>query len=267
MAGNQARGRHGTPASVLGGGSLLEQALTTVRSIEPSSQVILYGSRARGDAEPDSDWDLLILFDGPDDPNRQDAIRRRIYALELDSGECISAIVHGRDAWDSPRSRVMPFYAHVQDDGIDLATMQPAPRGDPERFTEAEMAEARREAVDEWLGRARDALRLAHLAAEAGLRNECVSRLYYACFDAVRALLLQRGYRFSRHSNVQSLFNQHFVHIGLVPPDLGDLYNELFKQRGRADYEAFARFDEATVRPWITDAERFIAHIQGLLEP
>ncbi len=37
----------------------------TVRAIEPDAEVILYGSRARGDAEADSDWDLLILVDGP----------------------------------------------------------------------------------------------------------------------------------------------------------------------------------------------------------
>ena len=31
----------------------------TIRASEPAAQIILYGSRARGDAREDSDWDVL----------------------------------------------------------------------------------------------------------------------------------------------------------------------------------------------------------------
>ncbi len=33
--------------------------------LPPGSELYLYGSRARGDARPDSDWDLLVLLDKP----------------------------------------------------------------------------------------------------------------------------------------------------------------------------------------------------------
>ena len=36
-----------------------------LNGIDPTVQAILFGSRARGDAEEDSDWDVLVLIDNP----------------------------------------------------------------------------------------------------------------------------------------------------------------------------------------------------------
>ena len=32
-------------------------------TLPPKSSFLLFGSRARGDARPDSDWDILVLLD------------------------------------------------------------------------------------------------------------------------------------------------------------------------------------------------------------
>lgn len=40
------------------------QISRAVRQIEPDAEVILFGSRARDSAHPDSDWDVLILLEG-----------------------------------------------------------------------------------------------------------------------------------------------------------------------------------------------------------
>ena len=129
------------------------------------------------------------------------------------------------------------------------------------------MADARGELVRAWLERARPTLDEAEGLARQGHWNGSVNRIYYACFDAVRALLLHRGYRFSKHSSVQSLWNQHFGKTGIAPPELRALYNILFEARGAADYEPYVRFDEARVRPWLDDARRFIALIETLIRP
>lgn len=41
---------------------LLEQVKLSVHAIVPNAKIILYGSRARGTARADSDWDFLILL-------------------------------------------------------------------------------------------------------------------------------------------------------------------------------------------------------------
>lgn len=47
----------------------LKKIQQVVHAVVPEADVILYGSRARGDARPVSDWDFLILVDQPVDRN------------------------------------------------------------------------------------------------------------------------------------------------------------------------------------------------------
>ncbi|MGI8552295.1 MAG: HEPN domain-containing protein [Dehalococcoidia bacterium] len=248
--------------------ALLRRVFATIAAVEPGARVILFGSRARGDAEPDSDWDLLILVDGAVDKRRREALSSALLELQLETGTCIGSIVSGKGEWDRPRLRVSPLHANIEIDGIELASDGSGVHVAPaEPLPEAVMAEAEENLIDEWLERARSALAEAEMLARNGLRNGSVSRLYYACFDTVRALLLHEGYRFSKHSSVQSLFNLHFVKTGIVPSEFGKLYNTLFEQRGKADYEAFIRFEESQVRDWMEESSRLVEFISRMLKP
>ena len=97
---------------------LLERVKQTIHEIEPDADIILYGSRARGDAHPESDWDFLILLDGVVDDTRTDTIRHRLYDIEWDCGEVLSAFVRSRQDWNTPLSQVMPFSKVVRAQGI-----------------------------------------------------------------------------------------------------------------------------------------------------
>ena len=97
---------------------LLEQVKQTVHEIEPDADIILYGSRARGDAHAESDWDFLILLDGMVDDARTDAIRHRLYDIEWDAGEVLSSIVRSRQEWDTPLYQVTPLSKVIREQGI-----------------------------------------------------------------------------------------------------------------------------------------------------
>jgi predicted nucleotidyltransferase len=101
-------------------GALLCRIREAIHDVEPSARVILYGSRARGDAQPDSDWDILVLLDGPMEPHRTAAIRHRLFHLELEVDIIVSVIVLSHEAWDSPLSCAMPFHANVVREGVEL---------------------------------------------------------------------------------------------------------------------------------------------------
>jgi predicted nucleotidyltransferase len=99
---------------------LLEQIKQAVREVEPDAEIILYGSRSRGDALSESDWDILVLVDGTLDDGRTDRIRHRLYEVEWESGEVISSIVRSREEWNSRLYQSMPFHQRVQQEGTRL---------------------------------------------------------------------------------------------------------------------------------------------------
>lgn len=100
--------------------NLLKLIKQTVLAIEPTAEIILYGSRARGDAEPDSDWDLLILVDGEVDNERDDRISHKIYEVEWKHDEVLTPLVYSRKVWNTPVYQNMPLHQNINREGIRL---------------------------------------------------------------------------------------------------------------------------------------------------
>jgi predicted nucleotidyltransferase len=100
--------------------ALLECVKQAIREMEPNAEIILYGSRARKDSDAHSDWDFLILLDGPVNDERIDKIRHRLYEIEWECDEVLCSIVRNRKEWNSPLYNSMPFHQNVELDGIVL---------------------------------------------------------------------------------------------------------------------------------------------------
>lgn len=99
---------------------LLGRCKRTIRTIDPTADVILFGSRARGDADDDSDYDLLILTDGDSSLKREDSFRQSLYPLELETGAMLSIMAINRQVWETALYREMPFGRNVRRDGVTL---------------------------------------------------------------------------------------------------------------------------------------------------
>lgn len=98
--------------------AFLARCRDAVREVAPDATVILYGSRARGTAEPGSDYDLLVLVEGPLSRKLEDWIGDRLYALELESGTVLSLLAYEKRTWDTPLYKAMPLHCNVDREGI-----------------------------------------------------------------------------------------------------------------------------------------------------
>jgi predicted nucleotidyltransferase len=87
---------------------------------DPNAEAYLFGSRARGDHKPDSDWDILILVDDPKFTNElDDKFREDLYKLSLESEQVISILVYPKKYWKD-KLTYSPLYENVAEEGIKL---------------------------------------------------------------------------------------------------------------------------------------------------
>lgn len=92
-----------------------------IKRTDPSAEVFLFGSRARGHAKDESDWDILILIDKPKkDRSVEQKYRDELFQLELELGESISTLIYSKSDWES-RHLFSSLYLNVKEEGIRIA--------------------------------------------------------------------------------------------------------------------------------------------------
>ena len=99
---------------------ILQKIIMVVDKNAPDSEVYLYGSQARGNAKKLSDWDLLILLNGPNVPFEfETKFMDAFYELELETGEIISPLIYSKNEWNSNYS-IIPLFENIKKEGIKL---------------------------------------------------------------------------------------------------------------------------------------------------
>jgi predicted nucleotidyltransferase len=99
---------------------LLNKCKKAINEVVPDAEVILYGSRARGDARDDSDYDILVLTDGPANMAIEEKLVGCLFPIELESEQVLTVIVYNRQQWDTSLYRAMPLHKNIDREGVVL---------------------------------------------------------------------------------------------------------------------------------------------------
>ena len=98
---------------------ILFQIKQSILAIDNSADVLLFGSRARGDYKEDSDWDILVLTDSRVDNKLKRNISDQLFYLELDNAIAISTIIVNKKTW-TDKFKGYPLFFEVKKDGLYL---------------------------------------------------------------------------------------------------------------------------------------------------
>jgi uncharacterized protein len=99
---------------------LLQQLKARVAERLPLSRIVLFGSRARGDNEPDSDIDVLVLLEGSVSRESEEYVRSCAWELSYENGVVIFPLVVARTEWEEGLTSASLLAVAVGNEGVEV---------------------------------------------------------------------------------------------------------------------------------------------------
>ena len=96
----------------------IQLASEMLRDKFPVRKVILFGSKARGDDDEESDIDLLLLTDRPISWEERKALIDALFDIELAYDVVISPLISTSADWLEGTFSVMPIHDEIAREGI-----------------------------------------------------------------------------------------------------------------------------------------------------
>lgn len=98
----------------------IQTASKMLKETFPVEEVILFGSKARGDDDDESDIDLLLVTSRPVSWQERKAINNSLYDIQLSCDVIISTLITTDKEWNRGVFSVMPIYDEVCRDGLKI---------------------------------------------------------------------------------------------------------------------------------------------------
>jgi len=104
-----------------------------------------------------------------------------------------------------------------------------------------------------------DRLEAAQILLKADRFVDCVNRIYYAAFNAAKAVLNSMGKDPKTHSGMISEFGFHVINKGIVSKEHGIALRRSFEARESGDYRVGIDFSESEVEELMAQVKVFVS--------
>lgn len=82
------------------------------------AEIILYGSKARGDFDEESDMDILIILKNKVDDNIREKVFSMSFKIEIKYDVIFGILVESENFWSSPLAETMPIHCNISREGV-----------------------------------------------------------------------------------------------------------------------------------------------------
>lgn len=96
---------------------ILDKTIKCVLKVIVPDTIILFGSQARGNARPDSDYDILVIKSGISKKEER-PITHKIYRSLIDSDACVDVIVKSPESIETSRKLFVSVVKEALKEGI-----------------------------------------------------------------------------------------------------------------------------------------------------
>lgn len=234
-------------------------------------RVILYGSKARGEAVFESDIDLLIVAN-----DGAERVKLAVEAFEREQARWAEPQLFSAIDWRNYQRLQLPFYVNVRRDGIELWDEVARKNEElevPLDFAEGEfrpMDYETLETIRQYVSEAREKWDYALLIERDRRPLGALPLEYYAAFNWATAALYAVNVVRGKHKGVRDALHEFLVKPHLLEEEYTRIYGRLFTARGWIDYGRARRerqneLTDDEARQLLRDTERFVARMEQFL--
>lgn len=213
--------------------------------------LILYGSHARGEATPDSDIDLFLVYD---DVTAEQEQSLKELTVTLPPALARAHLFLYRADELAKNNGINPLIYNVAHQGIVLGGIA-VPKLEIDR----------RHVAERNMQLAKEDLASAQHSLNGGFYRKSISASYYAVLCAADAALATKGLVAKSRAGTDSLFGFHFVKPGLVDKRFSGLVGRAADVRVKADYEHEVEFTREDAEHWLARAQEFVTAIDAAM--
>lgn len=234
---------------------VIQRTRARIRALLPNGELqslVLYGSYVYGKPRPDSDVDLMLVYDDVT-PEQEQALED--LTLDLYDERPRPHLFLYRADKVAKENGLTPLLYNVSHRGITLEGV-PVPKLEIDR----------QDVSAALLVRAQRKLTEAQLLLEHDLYDGSISASFYAVLHASDAALASKGFVAKSHEGTEMLFAQYFFKTRLVGDQFKGLFKQIHKARIKADYKREVEFTRDDAAYWFERAQTFVAAIEEGLE-